>query len=349
MKYYSQFILASFLILGFLACETNEDPNPISQQEEFPDLKIFLDRFEEEAKLRGYNFNFSGLDIAYVDEIRFADKVYCGYGFIRHPQTDRRTVLISKSTNCDWVNKTDIQRENLFFHEMGHAFLNLPHDNALKCDGRPLSLMTNIFIPYYIYSENEPEKRAYYLDELFDRLAANEQCIDFVQDFESDPVFLKYGFLNSMWRFSNDNGNYGITSGINEETENPFFQISSEGNGQNTGYAFIQIEVPNIPEGATVKLKTKINSENLEGPGVAIALRVYETEIGQTGATTIESHFLSTEMNPINGKLENELIELTLTNFTRKTIFMIPFAVMMPGTKGAANFDDFEILVKPKN
>jgi hypothetical protein len=45
----------------------------------------------------------------------------------------------------------------------------------------------------------------------------------------------------------------------------------------------------------------------------------------------------------------NELLELTLTNFTRKTIVMIPFAVMMPGTKGAANFDDFEVLVEPKN
>lgn len=33
----------------------------------------------------------------------------------------------------------------------------------------------------------------------------------------------------------------------------------------------------------------------------------------------------------------NELIELTLTNFTRKTIFMIPFAVMMAKRKMSLN------------
>ncbi|PSL06447.1 hypothetical protein [Cecembia rubra] len=348
MKYYSQFILASFLIFGILACETDEDPNPTPQQEEFPDLKIFLDRFENEAKLRGFNFDFSVLDISYTDEIRISpNEVYCGYGYIRHPQTGRRTVVISKSINCDWANKTDLERENLFFHEIGHAFFNLPHDNALKCDGKPLSLMTEAFNQFFIYRENEPELRSYYLDELFDRLAANQQCIDFGQDFESDPVFFKKDINDSMWRFSSDNGNYGINGGINEASGNPFFQISSEGTGQNTGYAFRQIDAPNIPEGATVRLRTKISSENLEGPGVAIALRVYQTAIGQGGASTVESHFLSTEMNPINGKLDNELIELTLTNFTRKTIFMIPFAVMMPRTKGKANFDDFEILVEP--
>ncbi|MFD2203426.1 hypothetical protein [Shivajiella indica] len=348
MKHYSKIILASLLFLGILGCETNEDPNPTPQQEDFPDLQIFLDKFEDEAKLRGFNFNFSGLDITYVDEIRFSEiEIYCGYGYIRHPQTGRRTVLISKSTNCDWANKTDIQRENLFFHEIGHAFLNLPHDNASKCDGRPLSLMANEFDNFNIYKENEPELREYYLDELFDRLTANQQCIDFGQDFELNPVFFKNDINDSMWRFSNDNGNYGISGGINEASGNPFFQISSEGNGQNTGYAFRQIDAPNIPEGATVKLRAKISSENLEGPGVAIALRVYETEIGQSGAATVESHVLSTEMNPINGKLENKLIELTLTNFTRKTIIMIPFAVMMPGTSGEASFDDFEILVEP--
>jgi hypothetical protein len=76
-------------------------------------------------------------------------------------------------------------------------------------------------------------------------------------------------------------------------------------------------------------------------------MRIYDTKIGTTGATTNESHLLTTEPNPINGKLENRVLELRLTNFTRKTIFIIPFAVMMPGTNGQAFFDDFEILVEP--
>jgi hypothetical protein len=348
MKYPSKFILVFFLLLGIISCETTEDPTPSPEQEDFPDLQIFLDRFEDEAKLRGFNFNLSGMDVAYVDEIRISqDEVYCGIGYIRHPQTGKRTVLISKSANCDWANKTDIQRENLFFHEMGHALLNLPHDDALKCDGRPLSLMTETFNQFFIYKENEPELRTYYLDELFDRLAANEHCINFEQDFQQDPVFFKNDLNDPLWRFSNDNGKYQVSRGIHENSGIPYLGISSEGNGENTGYIYKELEVPNIPEGATVILRTKVNAENLQGPGVAIALRVYDTKIGPTGATINESHFLTSEPNPVNGELKDHILELRLPNFTRRTILMIPFAVMMPGTSGETFFDDFEILVEP--
>lgn len=349
MKYYFKFILILAVFIGILACDPSEKNDPIITGEDFPDLKIFLDRFEDEAKLRGYNLNFSNLDLRYVEKLQMPDgSEYCGQGFIRHPETGKRTVLISKSSiHCDWANKTNIQRENLFFHEMGHAFLNLPHDNAMMCDGKPLSLMTDIFNQFFIYKENEPELRAYYFDELFDRLAANDQCIDFGQNFEQDPVFFKNELSDPLWRFSNDNGNYEVSRGIHENSEIPFLGISSAGNGQNTGYIYKELEVPKIPEGTTVILRTKVNAENLQGPGVAIALRVYDTKIGSTGASTTESYFLSTEPDPVNGDLDNHVLELRLPNFTRRTIFMIPFAVMMPGTLGEAFFDDFEILVEP--
>ncbi|WP_040478395.1 hypothetical protein [Mariniradius saccharolyticus] len=349
MRHSFKLTLIFVVFLGFQACDQSEENTPDITQEEFPDLKIFLDRFETEAKRRGYNFNFSGLDIAYVNEIRLSDnRTFCGIGYTRHPQTGKRAVLISKSKNCDWANRSDIQRENLFFHEMGHAFLNLEHDDALMCDGKPLSIMTNAFNQFFIYKENEPNLREYYLDELFDRLAANEQCIDFGQNFNQDPVFFKNELPDPIWSSSNDDGNYQITRGVHSNTNTPYLEITSSGNGKNTGYIYRQLDMPNIPEGATVILRTKVNAENLEGPGVAIAMRVYDTRIGPTGASINESHTLTTEPNPVNGKLENHVLELQLPNFTRKTIFLIPFAVMMPGTKGQAFFDDFEILVEPK-
>lgn len=349
MRNYFKLVLIFAVFLGFQACDQSEKNTPDITKEEFPDLKIFLDRFETEAKRRGYNFNFSGLDIGYVDEIRLSDNTtHCGYGYFRNPLTGRRSVQISKSPNCDWANRSDIQRENLFFHEMGHAFLNLEHDNALMCDGKPLTLMTDAFNQFFIYKENEPELREYYLDELFDRLAANEQCIDFGQDFNQNPVFFRNELPDPIWRSSNDDGNYQISRGIHSNTNIPYLGIASGGNGKNTGYIYRQLDVPNIPQGATLILRTKVNAENLEGPGVAIAMRVYDTRIGTTGASINESHTLTTESTPLNGKLENHVLELQLPNFTRKTIFIIPFAVMMPGTKGQAFFDDFEILVEPK-
>ncbi|TVP49720.1 MAG: hypothetical protein EA341_08920 [Mongoliibacter sp.] len=346
MKYYFKLLLITTLFIGIISCESTDDPDPTPVHEEFPDLQMFVDRFVEEAQLRGLNLNLSGIDAIYVDEVRRNDQVYCGYGYINHPQTGRRTVEISRTSNCNWASLSDIQRENLFFHEMGHAILNLPHDNTLKCDGRPLSLMTDEFNIFEIYKEGEEELRTYYIDELFDRLAANEQCIDFGQDFSQDPVFLTNDLSDPFWNFSNDNNNYQVSRGVHDESGIPYLGISSEGNGENTGYIFKQLEVPNIPEGASVILRTKVNAEDLQGPGVAIALRMYETEIGNTGATTVETSFLTTENNPVGGTLEDHVLEITLPSFTRKTIFMIPFAVMMPGTEGAAFFDDFEILVE---
>ncbi|MCR9014776.1 hypothetical protein [Aquiflexum gelatinilyticum] len=350
MRYSFKLVLILVVLLGFQACNQSEDNVPEITKEEFPDLKIFLDKFEAEAKLRGYNFDFSNLDLVYVDKLTMADgSEYCGLGIIKHPVSGKRTIQISKSPgHCDWAKKTDIERENLFFHEMGHAFLGLLHDNALMCNGKPLSMMTDDFNQFFIYKENEPELREYYLDELFDRLAANEQCIDFGQNFAENPVFFKNDLSDPMWRFSNDNGRYQVSRGIHPNSfSTTYLGISSSGTGQNNGYIYKELEVPNIPEGATVILRTKVNAENLEGPGVAIAMRVYDTKIGTTGATTNESHTLTTEPNPVNGKLENHVLELRLPNFTRKTIFILPFAVMMPGTKGEAFFDDFEILVEP--
>ncbi|PRY85450.1 hypothetical protein [Mongoliibacter ruber] len=346
MKQYFKLLTILILSIFLFSCESSDDPDLTPVQEEFPDLQIFVDRFVEEAQLRGYTLDLSNVDAEYTDELTRNDITFCGIGYVNFQQTGRRTVLISKAEYCAWATKSDLERENLFFHELGHAVLNLPHDNALKCDGKPLSMMTEQFNTFEIYKEGEEELRTYYLDELFDRLVANEQCIDFGQDFGQDPVFFANDMSDPSWNFSNDNGNYQVSRGVHENSETTYLGISSEGNGQNTGYIYKQLDAPNIPEGASVTLRTKVNAENLQGPGVAIALRVYEREIGTTGATTTESHLLSTEPNPVSGDLNDYVMELTLPNFTRKTIFMIPFAVMMPGTEGQAYFDDFEIIVE---
>jgi hypothetical protein len=55
---------------------------------------------------------------------------------------------------------------------------------------------------------------------------------------------------------------------------------------------------------------------------------------------------LTTENSPISGTLDGQILELTIPNFTRKSIIMTPFAVMMPGTEGKARFEEFEIIVE---
>lgn len=339
-RYYSSLlVLLIFSIL--IACDPKEDPSP--EPEQFPSLSIFKERFAAEARARGLNFDMSGLDLRYVDgKINPGDgREYCGFGWSNFPSTGRRQVFISNEGACGFANYTDLRKELFVFHEIGHAYLNLRHDNSFLCDGTPVSIMhENVHM--YGYYEEKPETKAYYLDELFDRLKAEEKCITYAKDFSIDPVFFKHQQGDGIWIFSNAQG------GFAGNRNNNSLVISSIPNRTTTqtGYWFSEIQGPNIPKDARVTLRTKVYSDGLIGPGAAIGLRVYESKLSTTGAETIQSTFFTTENAPINGVLNGQVMELTYPKFTRKTTVMIPFAVLMPGTIGEVRFDDFEIIVE---
>lgn len=338
-------ILLLLIISALISCDPKEEVIPAP--EPFPSLSIFADRFLAEARARGYELDISGLDLNYVDgKITPGDgKEYCGFGWVNFPGTGRRQVFISRDPSCGFATISDLKREQFLFHEIGHAFLNLQHDNSLLCDGRPLSLMHE-FVDRYEYYEDSPENKKYYLDELFDRLAAEAECIDYGKDFTVDPVFFRHQGGDDRWIFHNAQGSF---SGSRVTQSAPYALIINSIPGkisQETGYWYSQIGGPNIPENAKVSLRTKVYSEGLNGPGVAIGLRIYEAPLSNNGAQTVETAVFTTENDPVSGTLNGQILELTFPNFTRRTIIMIPFAVMMPGTEGVARFEDFEIIVQ---
>lgn len=338
-------LLLMLIFSTLISCEPKEEVTPAPDP--FPSLSIFKDRFIAEAKARGFNLDLSGLDMQYVDgKITPGDgREYCGYGWINFPVSGRRQIFISKDPSCGYANYTDIRREIFVFHEIGHAFLNLQHDNSFLCDGRPLSIMhENVHM--YDYYEDSPENKKYYLDELFDRIAAEEECIKYAKDFSADPVFFSQQASGQTWNFSNSQGSF---TGEQITNSTPFALVISSVPGRTsttTGYWYSQIENPNIPQNAKVSLRSKVYSDGLTGPGVAIALRVYEAPLSNNGAQTVETMVLTTENSPISGTLDGQILELTIPNFTRKSIILIPFVVMMPGTEGVARFEDFEIIVE---
>jgi hypothetical protein len=340
---YLPFLFLLFSVI--ISCAPKEDVVPAPDP--FPSLSIFKDKFIAEARARGYDLDMSGLDIRYVDgKITPGDgREYCGYGWFNFPASGRRQVFISKDPVCGFANYTDLRREIFVFHEIGHAFLNLKHDNSFLCDGRPLSLMhENVHM--YDYYEDTPENKEYYLDELFDRIAAEEECIKYAKDFSVNPVFFNLQTNGQTWTFSDSQGSF---TGEKITNSTPYALVISSVPGRTstaTGYWFSQIYNPNIPQNTKVTLRTKVYSDGLTGPGVAIGLRVYEAPLSNNGAQTVETLVLSTENAPISGTLDGQILELTIPNFTRKTIILIPFAVMMPGTEGRARFEDFEIIVE---
>lgn len=62
-----------------------------------------------------------------------------------------------------WVSASDVQREIIVFHEMGHCILNRDHLDSRRADGTPQSLMNT----YAVTAREYKKARSYYIQELF--------------------------------------------------------------------------------------------------------------------------------------------------------------------------------------
>lgn len=314
----------------------------------YPDLDIYLQRFEQEASLRGYDFDLSEVEAVYMDEIKVGENSYCGYGYLNYDGNGLRRIEISKSGNCGWANRSDIERENLFFHEIGHAFHNRTHDESKLCDGSPLTLMSGTTNTWRIYTQGEEDKRAYYISELIDRLAALDQCIDYQTGWVNDSVYYQYQLDDTAWVFDSRGGYYtGLQYTDDDSGEDV---ISLELNPGSTtelgGRWWRRINNPNIPECTDVTLKVTMNSDGLNGVGAAISIRAFNEPMTKKGAFSYEYLYLTTTENPVAGELNNYMEELTIPCFSRETTFIVLFLRLMGGTGGKVTFQDIELVAR---
>lgn len=334
------FYTFAILSLLFLSCsDDNESP-------ELPDLQIYLDRFEEEAKLRGYDLDLSVVEAVYVDEIVMRDETFCGYGYNNYENTSQRKIEIS--TSCGWAGKNDIARENLFFHEIGHAFLNRNHDESQLCDGFPLSIMTTSFNGWSIYSEKETEKRAYYISELIDKMASTDKCIDYKKNWVNDSAVYRYTEEDSSWSFIGSNETIIGTTGRGDSVGNDFLsmELSTGNQTEIIGKWVSNIYDFSIPECAEVTFRVTMNSDELVGKGAYISLKAYHTPLEREGANLEPYLKVSTEDNPVSGKLINYTEEVTIPCFSRKTSALSLIIWVKNKNNGKISFKDVELVVK---
>ncbi len=336
-------LLFSLLSLCFLACQDDSDSPAL------PDLNIYLDRFEEEARQRGHDLDLSEVDAVYVDEIERNGTPFCGWGYSNYDGNGLRRIEISTADFCGWQERSDIERENLFFHEIGHAFFNRSHDESLLCDGSPLSIMNSTTNGWRIYEEAEEEKRAYYISELIDKMAALDQCIDYEQGWVNDSVFYRFTEEDERWVFTSQDGAYeGLVSSVEGSAGDRISLRLIPGSiTDESGRWFRRIDNLNIPDCADVTLKVTMNSEQLIGPGAAISIRAFHAPVGTgtQGAQSEEYLFLTTTESPVSGKLENYTEELTIPCYSRSTTFIVLFLRLMAGTEGEVFFGDIELVV----
>lgn len=201
MKKLSIALLLSFL---FFSCE--EEPiKPANNAE----LTAIIQKFVAEGAQRGINFNTEFLEAFILDEFSLPVGAggFCGYGWWSYPEKSNPRIEILDTGPC-WTERSEIEKENLVFHELGHALLQRNHINGTLPNGiSPKSIMCGdgTCSNYHTFYANGP-LRAYYLDELFD----DETVFpNFFVNKQTSSIVLEEDFESYDWEIIplNDEGN----------------------------------------------------------------------------------------------------------------------------------------------
>jgi len=154
----------------FISCEKEAETANIQPEEmstkSYPNaderLWVFFQTFEIEANKRGLSFDLRELNILGKIEDISEEGVagHCRYG----NHIDNEVTIDSKF----WSRTSDLLKEFIVFHELGHCVLLRGHDETIYNDGTCESLMrSGIQNCRDNYSSTT---RARYLDELFSEI-----------------------------------------------------------------------------------------------------------------------------------------------------------------------------------
>lgn len=151
MKYYLGLFV---IVISVYACS-----DPYSDVSVDSALIPYIERFEQEAVARGVKFdiNEEGIDakIAHIPTNGVL-------GYCNHKKDENNLITISK---LYWEKATDLEREYVVFHELGHCFLDREHFDDEDKAGVCISIMaagtSTCAVNYTV------KTRAALLDELF--------------------------------------------------------------------------------------------------------------------------------------------------------------------------------------
>ncbi len=127
----------------------------------------YVDSFMSEMMARGLDLTTKNLTVVLVNRItNDNDQEFCGYGWASFNGSARVEILDSE--NC-WGRRSAIEKENLMYHEFGHALLGKTHFSDYFPNGLPKSIMcTEVCNNFRAYTKYQTDQRAYYLDQLLD-------------------------------------------------------------------------------------------------------------------------------------------------------------------------------------
>lgn len=117
------------MILNLISCSKQFD-NDIESE-----LQEHFDTFVLEASLQGVDISLDLIDIdAYIENIEDRGTL----GQCKSYSNGSKKVVIDQQF---WNRATDLEKEYIIFHELGHCILDRDHDDSKDSDGTCLSIM----------------------------------------------------------------------------------------------------------------------------------------------------------------------------------------------------------------
>jgi len=147
------YIIMTTSIFYITAC--SDDPEIVIDTE----IQPYLDSFLIEGEARGIEIDLSDLHLsAYISETS-SDEII---GQCLHFGEEHKEIVIARAF---WDDASDIEKEFIVFHELGHCILDRSHNDTTDGQGRCLSIMNSGSIRCRnLYNS---DTRPVFLDELF--------------------------------------------------------------------------------------------------------------------------------------------------------------------------------------
>lgn len=156
-----------FISLLVILFNCGEEESFIAQYQVEEEAKTHVSNFFAEAKARGFSLDTSNLIVRFKRDLNsnIGDPI-CGNA--RGSLTNNQQNIINVDPECLAWRHSELSREILIFHELGHTFLERIHQNNLFPNGDYKSIMFGGNWNVLRYYTEDLNKRAYYLNELFD-------------------------------------------------------------------------------------------------------------------------------------------------------------------------------------
>lgn len=289
-----------------------------------PELTEYVDTFVEEAGLRGRTFYSADIEAKFGTISQL-----CGYGSPNPPR-------VSIDRDC-WDAMPDMPRELLMFHELGHAVLGRSHDLTKLPNGDFASIMCPD--PQILYNEYTIEKRAYYLDELFNTISNLPQWT--AEKTTESIVLMDEIGTTSAWQYlvSGTPNHVGLVIDTLFSSASQSLMIESRGSASGFSFWSYAWKPDNIETGSALELKVKIKGNDLTNGGAFFALRA------DVHGEEYPVFFFTTQGSPVRGNTYGfQEHSLRVNYYPSKADQLIIFLMLDGASKGAVFFDDIKLV-----